>query len=353
MGDTVDLDRREAETPPETSPQPGPAPSKPPLFAGFRLAVWPWLLARRRELTDWVARARGRCGALAGTLRQCWADRPRIRQCLGTDEAWRWWLLGMVGASALLLSGIAACLTVIGLDSAERAVSQGQQDIAGLQLQVAELARADRRQVAILASERRAWLKVSLNQNAGMEVFRYPYTVKVAARTPLAVPQLQFQVANVGHAPAFNVRFFAWGFVPTPGHTDPLAAQRRRCARVAQANPGKSAGGLTMFPGDDVLSTALTGTDRTVADVSLGAIAGALKLYPNDSIPLYVIGCVDYSLRPDGAAKRQTRFALSLEHVVRQANGVAAIQKGFSFRDNVPPADFAVSTRFGFRSEAN
>jgi len=170
--------------------------------------------------------------------------------------------------------------------------------------------------------ERRAWVKVEPETVNGFTVLFLPPGVKPLPEADRGFVDIVFRITNVGHAPAFNVRFNIWGFVFFKGHTDMLAEQHQRCESIRRTpldNPGR---GTVIFPGDHVLDTDLSLGAHMVAGATNSDVDKALADGDGRTFPFYIYGCVDYAWENGGPTHYQTGIVYQVSHISQNAAGI-------------------------------
>ena len=118
---------------------------------------------------------------------------------------------------------------------------------------------------------------------------------------------VSFKITNTGNSPAINVTPQAWLVVVKNGGPSPSQEQQRRCGEIRD-QPFATAG-FTLFPGESFpsnigISNWSLGTNASREDIEKGALTSGDKKH----VPLYVVGCIDYTFPTDAATHHQTGF---------------------------------------------
>jgi hypothetical protein len=113
---------------------------------------------------------------------------------------------------------------------------------------------------------------------------------------------MNFKLKNVGRLPAFATTI-RMQLIPLGNPTDYVAFQKQICTQTAQENSSDS---IVLFPGQEFPK-------------QLAGSVGVEQVGTRTSLIFYLLGCVDYRLRPDGR-HHQTWFGYSLVENTGEAN---------------------------------
>jgi hypothetical protein len=194
------------------------------------------------------------------------------------------------------------------------------------------------RQLVEMQAERRPWIKVEPSKIGGLEAFALQDTDKIPPWALSGVMRgrlnVAFKLTNVGHAPAFNVRFQYWALLPVRTPTgiymidwqkDLFVKQHIMCEQFSRERSDELTlrAGITVFPDDGVLSTdiGVGGAMFSQQDINLSIREDRGTLLTQKGFMIFLYGCADYTLEDGAAEHHQTGFGYVVRHRSHFPNG--------------------------------
>jgi hypothetical protein len=155
-------------------------------------------------------------------------------------------------------------------------------------------------QLAVMRDQARAWIKADLIFDGDFQ-----YIKGLGASFPF-----HFQLFNVGHSPAYNVRTTAFLYTPATSTEDIFATWKSRCDRWKKESDFSKSSGFVMLPGDtdpsnkDTMGFQMLGDQFIGPSIASGDSGGRIRIW--------IMGCVDYFIDESGT-HHQTGILYSLQ----------------------------------------
>ena len=236
---------------------------------------------------------------------------------------WGWQI--RLNFAALVLSIVAAVATVLGYMNLVSSLKAAQ-----------DQATAARDQVSIMIAERRPWLKIEPERIIQYRSTNYPNLSEINDEFSRGFFDVVFKITNVGHAPAFNVQFHMWAFVPFEGHNDVLTEQHERCERLRKSPLDNPARGVIIFPGDHIIDTDLGMGGHLIGAISIGDVKQSTRERGHPSFMAHLYGCADYTFEVGEKHHHQTGMMYMLAHTFPREGLLDGISFGFDPSENMP-----------------
>ncbi|WP_420970864.1 hypothetical protein [Bradyrhizobium sp. B120] len=156
---------------------------------------------------------------------------------------------------------------------------------------------ADATKAALVAGQR-AWIRIDSMAVGGAGL--------LAKRESVDAP-IAFVITNVGNTPALRV----WPYVKLLTARDSLLDEQAKLCDEPTRQPGQTLG-HTLFPNEQFPKNIGIGEYSVGTHLSKEEVARGLGV-DNKTIPLFVVGCIDYTFPTDPTAHHQTPFIREID----------------------------------------
>jgi hypothetical protein len=188
-----------------------------------------------------------------------------------------------------------------------------------------------RGQLTVMRVDQRAWIKAPIRIDGDLT-----YNSDIGLSLPF-----HFDLTNIGHAPAFNVRTLAFLYTPQDDNEDYTKVWKTRCEDFKRGSDEIKAYGAVIFPAETAPSN--DAERGAVSVLSNNLVNQGILATKSTHIRLFIIGCIDYTI-DNTREHHQTGFFYRIRTIPKETgvwNIFIDAHVGLNREDIIPiPLDF-------------